>query len=153
MRISIHTPNIYAIHAASWALKQLGSNKYPGLCYAFCEDAYELGGSITLDGQGRTAKEAADYYLPHAGADPSVCPPLGSYVFFDCFGELMGEHKNWGHMGLSLGDGRMVHSWAGMVRLDEISAVPALLTLPGWTQPVYTGWCPPELILVGMQEK
>ena len=148
----MNAQNIYAIHAVSWALKQLGSAKYPALCYAFCEDAYELGGNIVLDGQGRTAREAADYYLPRASTDPSACPPLGSYVFFDCFGELKGKYRNWGHMGLSLGEGRIVHSWDGVVRLDEIRAVAALPALPGWTQPVYTGWCPPELILVGMQE-
>ncbi len=139
--------------AVSWALKKLGSHDYPGLCYAFCEDAYELGGGIRLDGQGRTAKEAAEYYLPRAGANPSACPPLGSYVFFDCSGELQGEYRNWGHMSLSLGDGRMVHSWGGVVRLDEIRAIRKLPAIPGWTQPIYTGWCPPELILAGMREK
>lgn len=145
-------PQAYAKLAVDWALNKLGSPGYIGLCYGFCEDAYELGGSIILDGQGSTAKEAAEYYIPLADADSTQLPPIGSYVFFDCTGDLKGEHKNWGHMGLSLGDGRMVHAWDGVIRLDEIQAVQALPAIPGWTMPVYTGWCPSEYILIGMKE-
>lgn len=144
---------VYAERAVRWALEQIGSTCYPALCYAFCEDAYELGGGIILDGQGRTGKEAADYYVPLAKTDAEDCPPAGSYVFFDCFGSLNGEYKNWGHMGLSLGDGRMVHSWDGVVRVDEIQTVVCLPAIPGWTLPVYLGWCPPAVVLVGMKEQ
>jgi cell wall-associated NlpC family hydrolase len=148
----IQAGEVYAANAVKWAVEQLGSADYPGLCYAFCEDAYEEGGNIWLDGQGRTAKEAADFYLARADSQPDACPPAGSYIFFDCSGEINGDYRNWGHMGLALGDGQIVHSW-GKVRVDPMSAVESLPSPPGWTQPSYLGWCPPELVLVGMRVK
>ena len=138
--------------ALDWALSRLGSTEYPGRCYAFCEDAYELGGRIILDGQGRTAKEAAEAYLARmsaAGLMTEGLPPRGAYVFYDCAGPLNGEERNWGHMGLSLGDGRLVHAW-DRVRVDDLRAVEQLAPPPGWTPPVYTGWAAPAVILVGM---
>ncbi len=60
--------------ALRWALDHLGSQDYPGLCYAFCEDAYELGAAIELDGQGTTAKDAAEAYHPTLEG----IPPRGS---------------------------------------------------------------------------
>ncbi len=133
--------------ALRWALDHLGSPDYPGRCYAFCEDAYELGGSIILDGQGATAKEAADAYRAHDRPDGT--PPRGAYVFYDCHGPIRGETRNWGHMGLSLGDGRIVHTWS-VVRVDELRAVEGLQS-PDWTKPVYIGWAPPEVLLKGMK--
>jgi len=55
-------PNVYAEGAITWAVDKLGITDYAFLCYLFVEDAYELGNSIVLDGQGSTAKEAADAY-------------------------------------------------------------------------------------------
>jgi len=52
-------PNVYAEGAITWAVDKLGITDYAFLCYLFVEDAYELGNSIVLDGQGSTAKEAA----------------------------------------------------------------------------------------------
>lgn len=139
--------------ALDWALAHLGSKEYPGKCYAFCEDAYELGGQITLDGQGCTAKEAAGAYLARmsaAGLAFDGAPLRGAYVFYDCAGPLNGEIRDWGHMGLSLGDGRVIHAW-DTVRIDELRALEQLAPPPGWSPPGYTGWAAPEVILVGMQ--
>jgi uncharacterized SAM-binding protein YcdF (DUF218 family) len=137
--------------ALNWAIGQLGEAKYAGLCYAFCEDAYELGGEITLDGQGRTAREAADAYLARmttAGITGEGSPPRGSYVFYDWQGTIKGETRNWGHMGLALGDGRVIHAW-NVVRVDDLHEVERLLS-PAGGQPVYAGWAPPEIFLQGM---
>jgi hypothetical protein len=137
--------------ALAWALEHLGSMGYLGKCYAFCEDAYELGGNITLDGQGCTAKEAAQVYLARmtqARIAFEGVPPRGAYVFYDCSGPLGGQDRNWGHMGLSLGDGRVVHAW-DRVRVDDLHAVEQLQPPPGWTLPHYTGWAAPEVILHG----
>ena len=139
--------------ALQWALDRLGSKEYPGLCYAFCEDAYELGGKIILDGQGSTAREAADAYLARmqtAGISMEGNPPKGAYVFYDCAGPLNGEQRDWGHMGLSLGDGRVIHSW-GEVRVDNLLAIEDLAPPPGWTKPQYVGWAATEVVLLGMR--
>lgn len=134
--------------ALRWALDHLGSTDYPGLCYAFCEDAYELGAKIILDGQGTTAKEAAEAYATQTGG----IPPRGSYVFYDCWTVIKDQYRNWGHMGLALGDGRVVHSWYGQVRVDDFRAIEAFPQPNGWPSPVYTGWTPPERVFVGMKE-
>ena len=87
-----------------------------------------------------------------AGLRPDGPPPRGSYVFYDCSGELKGETRNWGHIGLSLGDGQVIHAW-DVVRIDPIQGVEALDPPPGWPRPVYTGWAPPEVLLLGVREK
>ncbi len=141
------TTESYIEGALAWALGRLGSKEYPMLCYAFLEDAYELGNNIELDGQGCTAKEAADAY----GAQPGL-PPRGSYVFYDCFGTIRDEYRNWGHIGLSLGDGRVIHAW-DTVRVDDTLAVEQLAPAPGWSAPSYLGWAPAERILEGMKPR
>lgn len=136
----------YAEGAIAWALDKLGVTNYAGLCYAFVEDAYEFGNGIVLDGQGCTAKEAADAY---GAADSSGQPPTGAYVFYNCLGTLNGEHRNWGHVGLSLGDGRVIHAW-DRVRIDDLRDVEELAPAPGFERPQYIGWTPVERILQGM---
>jgi len=137
----------YIDGAIHWALGQLGSDEYKFLCYGFLEDAYELGNGIILDGKGSSAKEASDAYGCQQGN-----PPRGSYVFFDCTGPIRGETKNWGHIGLALGDGRVIHAW-GIVRVDTIAEMEKLDDSPGWSAPQYIGWAPAEQILIGMKVK
>jgi cell wall-associated NlpC family hydrolase len=129
----------------NWGEAKLGSTKYRGLCYLFVEDCYEHGNGIVLDGKGTTAKEAADAYGCLEGE-----PQKGAYVFFDCTGPLNGETKNWGHIGISLGDGRVIHAW-DKVRIDSVEGIENLTPPPGWTSPSYTGWAPIDLILEGYQ--
>jgi len=138
--------NIYIGGALEWALARLGSTDYAYKCYAFVEDAYELGNSIWLDGQGCTAKEAADAYRAQ---DHTGIPLKGTYVCYDCWGTFESEHRNWGHIGLSTGDGKVIHAW-GEVRLDDYLAVENL-DAPGWTKPKYIGWIPVSAILRGMR--
>lgn len=129
--------------AVRWALDRVGDPTYQGRCYAFLEDAIEYGNDLELDGKGSTAREAADAY----GWRNEEPAPRGAYVFFDAIGPLDGVVKNWGHIGLSLGDGRIVHAW-DVVRVDTIAAVEQLAGLPGWTRPVHLGWAPVERVLV-----
>jgi len=136
---------IYVSGAVEWAMDRLGCRDYLHRCYAFVEDAYELGNSIWLDGQGRTAKEAAD---AHRAQDHTGVPPKGSYVCYDCWGTVEGEYRNWGHIGLATGDGAVIHAW-DEVRLDGYLAIQDLQA-PGWTKPEYIGWVPVSLILKGM---
>lgn len=142
-------PRKYAEGAVAWALSKLGVTDYAALCYAFVEYAYELGNGIILDGLGRTAKEAADAY----GADQnSGMPPRGAYVFYSCLGTLKGEYQDWGHVGLSLGDGKVIHAW-DRVRIDDVRGVEELVPAPGFEKSRYIGWTPVEKILKGMTVK
>jgi len=139
-------PSVYAEGALKWAIDKLGITSYASLCYLFVEDAYELGNGVVLDGQGSTAKEAADAYCAreHQGV-----PPRGAYVFYDCAGALNGEYRNWGHVGLSLGDGQVIHAW-NRVRIDHYLGIEELTPGPGFEKPQYIGWTPAVTILRGM---
>jgi hypothetical protein len=137
--------DIYISGAIEWAMGKLGSTDYAYKCLAFVEDAYELGNNVWLDGQGCTAKEAAEAY---SAQDHGGVPPRGAYVCYDCWGTFEGEHRNWGHVGLSTGDGKVIHAW-GEVRMDDYLAVQDL-DVPGWTKPRYIGWVPVSAILKGM---
>ncbi len=120
-------------NAVRWARDKIGSADYPHMCLGFVEDAYELANDFELDGYA-TAKGAADGY----GVTEDGEPPLGALVFYDCSGPIRGLERNWGHVGISLGDGTVIHAW-DVVRVDNFHAVEELAA-PGWTSPEYIGW-------------
>lgn len=98
---------------------------------------------------GDSAKESADLYEAYRNVN---IPPAGTFVFYDCFGDINGKSRNWGHAGLSLGDGKVIHAW-DQVRIDPYLAVEKLTSAPGWSQPHFIGWVPLERILEGFKRK
>ncbi len=138
----------YIENAVKWAKEQLGSDAYLFMCLAFVEDAYEKGNAIEIFG-GSTATESAEEYGVHT--EPET-PPLGAFVFYACSGPIKGVEKNWGHVGLSCGDGRVIHAW-DKVREDDYLAIEHLAGAPGWTSPRYIGWTPVERIMQGHQKR
>lgn len=138
----------YIENAIKWAKEQLGSRAYTSLCLSFVEDAYEKGNGIEVLG-GSSARESAEQYGVQMS---SSIPPRGAFVFYDCSGPLHGEEKNWGHVGLSYGDGNIIHGW-NQVREDNYLAVQQLQGPPGWTQPQYIGWVSVEWILHGHRKR
>ncbi|HBY93012.1 MAG TPA: hypothetical protein DEP84_03450 [Chloroflexi bacterium] len=135
----------YCDRAIQWAVGRLGSTDYPFKCLSFVEDAYELGNGIVLVGYG-AAKAAADGYK---AAAHTTAPLKGTFVFYDCWGDIQGEYRNWSHVGLALGDGRVVHAWR-QVRIDDYLEVQELSPADGWTRPKYIGGAPVTEILKGM---
>lgn len=131
-----------------WALAQLGSDTYTFRCLAFVEDAYEIANRVEIFG-GSTARESAEEY--GVQKEP-LTPPIGAFVFYDMSGTLFDTYKNWGHVGLSLGDGRVIHAW-DKVRIDGYLDVEKLQGAPGWTPPQYIGWAPVNRIFVGHRKK
>lgn len=140
--------SLYIENAIQWAKDHLGQKSYAFRCLAFVEDAYELSNGIELFG-GSTAKESADEY--GVQKTPAL-PPAGVFVFYDNFGTLFDTYKNWGHVGLSLGDGNVIHAW-DKVRIDSYLAVETLPGAPGWTAPQYSGWTPVARILQGYRKQ
>lgn len=134
----------YFNNAAKWAEKYMGSTEYNTHCLAFVEDAYEQSNNLEIFG-GSTAKESADEYEANKNTD---MPALGSFVFYNCSGILNGEYKNWGHVGLYLGNGEVIHAW-DKVRKDNYIEIQNLTTHPGWTKLEYIGWVPVERIFLG----
>lgn len=133
--------------AVDWAVQQVGSDAYGLRCLSFVEDAYEVPNGIEVFG-GSTAKESADQY---GAATRDGEPPRGAFVFFETSGVVDGVERDWGHVGIALGDGRMAHPWTD-VRIDAIVDIPSLPS-GGWSPPRYLGWAPPDVILRGSRRR
>ena len=130
-------------NAVAWALSNQDRTDYAFKCLAFVEDAYEYGNSIEMFG-GDTATESAKAY----GVNSDGLPPKGSFVFYSATGPINGVTKDWGHVGLCIGNGDVTHTW-NTIRIDNYLDVQALPGAPGWTKPRYLGWTPPSVFLKG----
>lgn len=136
--------NVFVSNAIQWARERVDSTDYNFRCLSFVEDAYERGNSIEIFG-GSSAKESADLYEAYLNTG---IPAKGAFVFFDCYGSINGQYQNWGHVGLSIGGGEVIHAW-DKVRIDSYQDIQNLQVAPGWTKPNYNGWAPAERILLG----
>lgn len=132
----------YAANAIVWARARLGDTDYATRCLAFVEDAIERSNGIEVFG-GDYAAESARLY---GSAENSGVPPLGALVFYDGVGDIMGTRRNWGHVGLSLGNGLVIHAW-DRVRIDDHRAIAALSPAPGWEPLSAAGWAPLSRVL------
>lgn len=129
-------------NAVQWAKEHIGSREYLLMCLAFVEDAVEQSNHIEIFG-GDSAQESADMYGVSANTGE---PPKGAFVFYATHGVVDGQPVNWGHVGLCVGDGRVVHAW-DVVREDDYLALEKLPPAPGWTPPRYIGYAPIERVL------
>jgi hypothetical protein len=134
----------YIANAIRWAQEHLGATDYAARCLAFVEDAYEKGNHVEIYG-GSSAQESADEY---GAAQNRGEPPIGAFVFYECAGPVGDEIKNWGHVGLCIGAGKVIHA-LDTVRTDHYLDVQDLTPAPGWTKPQYLGWTPIERIFGG----
>ena len=119
-----------------WAEEKLGERKYAGWCLSFIEDALEISNGIEIFG-GDSAKESAELY---SDAMKSGLPPRGAFVFYDCMCMNQDGPVNWGHCGISLGDGKVIHAW-DVVRIDDYLELEKMTATSG-NHPRYIGWVP-----------
>jgi|GEM_PF-375414 Acetyltransferases len=124
-----------------WAESKLGSTAYAGWCLAFIEDALEISNQIEIFG-GDSAKESCEMYKD---ALRGGVPERGAFVFYDCLYPGENGPVNWGHCGVGLGDGRVIHAW-DMVRIDDYLAIEKLTALTG-DYPEYLGWVALQRVL------
>ena len=124
-----------------WAESKLGSTEYAGWCLAFIEDALEISNHIEVFG-GDSARESYELYKD---ALRGGAPERGAFVFYDCLCPSENGPVNWGHCGISLGDGRVIHAW-DMVRIDDYPAIEKLTALTG-DHPKYLGWVALDRVL------
>ena len=136
--------------ATRWAVDRIGDRSYSGRCLAFVEDAIERANAIEIFG-GSTARESAEQYGP-GQYDADAPPPAGSLVFYSCEGPADGAWRDWGHVGIALGDGRVAHAW-DEVRVDEATQIETLPPVPGWTPARLVGWVPLGRVLEGHQPR
>ncbi|MCR5794647.1 MAG: hypothetical protein K6G61_04795 [Solobacterium sp.] len=124
-----------------WAESRLGSTEYAGWCLAFIEDALEISNHIEIYG-GDSAKESCELYRD---ALRDGIPERGAFVFYDCLCLSEEGPVNWGHCGISLGDGRLIHAW-DRVRTDDYRMVEQMTAFTG-DHPRYSGWVPITRVL------
>ena len=94
--------------AVSWALAQVGRGDYDYWCLKFSLDAYRIGAGRTVPSAG-WARQWWDQ-RPAQQRRGDASPPKGALVFWNWTGTVDGINRNWGHVGVSLGDGRVVSS-------------------------------------------
>lgn len=129
-------------NAIRWARAHEGKAEYVGWCLSFIEDAVEQSNDIELFG-GDCARKSALMYADGLRFDE---PEAGAFVFYDCCGTVDGEPRDWGHCGLCIGDGQVIHAW-NHIRTDHYLALEQLPPASGWTAPKYVGWVPLERVL------
>lgn len=129
-------------NAIAWALAREGKAEYVGWCLSFIEDAVEESNGIKLFG-GDCAKASALLYQDGMHSDE---PEAGAFVFYDCCGTVDGKTVDWGHCGVCIGEGKVIHAW-DRIRVDDYLALEQLSPAPGWTAPKYIGWVPLERVL------
>ena len=91
---------------------------------------------------GDSAKESCEMYKD---ALQGGVPRRGAFVFYDCLCPSGNGPVNWGHCGISLGNGRVIHAW-DIVRIDDYLAIEKLTALTG-DHPKYLGWVALERVL------
>ena len=125
----------------AWAKSGRGAEDYAGWCLDFCEDALEMSNDIEIFG-GDSAKGSAELY---ADAMRQGMPERGAFVFYDCLCQSEEGPVNWGHCGIGLGGGQVIHAWDA-VRTDGYRAIEKLTARTG-DHPKYIGWVPLSRVL------
>ena len=117
-----------------------GKPEYIGRCLDFVEDAIEESNDMEIFG-GDSAKAS---YLLYRDALHTGVPERGSVVFYDCLCHTPEGVMDWGHCGIALEEGRVIHAW-NCIRIDDYLAIEKLSA--SGEHPQYPGWIPLERIL------
>ncbi len=124
-----------------WAQDKIGCREYAGWCLSFIEDALEISNDIEIFG-GDCARESYEMYRDSARTG---LPERGAFVFYDCVCPSEQGPVNWGHCGICLGDGKIIHAW-DVVRIDDYLDIEKLTALSG-DHPKYLGWVPIQRVM------
>lgn len=124
-----------------WAKNKLGNAEYAGWCLSFIEDALEISNDIEIFG-GDCAKESYEMYKDSA---KKGCPEKGAFVFYDCICLSEEGPVNWGHCGISLGEGLVIHAW-DTVKINNYKDIENMKSNAG-DNPRYLGWVPVERVM------
>ena len=127
--------------AIKWAEGQdQNSLRWNDLCLKFVSEAYGTGESINPKTTGWQWPNDAIAKLGDSFYQANECcnPPRGSLIFFS----VTGENEIYGHIGIYLGNGKVVHAY-GTPRVDNLAGGDGVEQLS--TIGSYLGWAyPPE---------
>lgn len=113
--------------AISWATSQLGNQSYNYWCLKFVGDAFRQGG-VGNAGYS-TATIAGNAIITHTDSNP----PRGAVVFYDWYGSIDGVYQNYGHVGISLGNGQVIHADYNGVKITNLN-IDSSRKYRGWGQ-------------------
>lgn len=102
--------------AISWAYarKNAGDTSYSYYCLKFVGDAWS---SQKVGNKGYSyATLAGNDMIKHTDKNP----PRGAVVFWDWYGTVDGVYKNWGHVGIALGNGSVIHADYNGIRVTGL---------------------------------
>lgn len=102
--------------AINWAYskKNAGDTSYSYWCLKFVSDAWYSQG-VSNSGYSY-ATLAGNAMISNTDQNP----PRGATVFWDWYGTVDGVYQNWGHVGISLGDGKVIHADSTGIRVTGL---------------------------------
>ena len=124
-----------------WAEAKTGSTEYVDWCLSYIEDALEISNHIEIFG-GDCARQSCEMY---SDALLTGEPERGAFAFYDCLCPGENGPINWGHCGIGLGEGMVIHAW-DVVRTDGYLQIENLCSVIG-EHPKYIGWVPLSRVL------
>ena len=119
-------------------------------CVMFRQQALYLsfqpcdGMQVVVTGSASLYTQSGAYQL-YADAMRQGEPERGAFVFYDCICNSEHGPVNWGHCGISLGNGGVIHAW-DVIRIDNYLDIERMTALSG-DNPRYIGWVPIERVL------
>lgn len=135
--------------AIAWAEKELEVKSYPYNyhCLKFVQDAYDVenGANTDIKRYGY-AREAAENVVKNIEG----IPPRGAFVFYEWDGDLKGYCTDCGHVGLSIGNGVIIHnSGTSILKQDYKSLKAPTYRYIGWAYPPLTPPINKKYLLAG----
>jgi len=124
--------------AIMWAKKEKNSPTYPYNfdCLRYVQRAYITGASSPFTPIGYARKAAEE--LNAAKNDKSI-PPRGAFVFYEWDGDIKDYCVNCGHVGLSIGNGEIIHNYEKSIKIQNYKSLnPTLHPYVGWAYPPVT---------------
>ncbi|MBR3474643.1 MAG: InlB B-repeat-containing protein [Oscillospiraceae bacterium] len=125
---TISSVDIEEAIAYAYNERETRPNYWKGYCAAFVWAAYNKGAGIGNSSYA-TARQMGDALITHVDSDP----PRGALVFWY---KSSDPYNSAGHVGLSIGDGKVIHAFSS-IKVSTISSVNSNgYTYRGWGAPI-----------------
>jgi len=111
--------------AIRWAVSQEGKTKWCGYCLRFVADAYRGKLPKGWDSPEDAKENLGTSFYP---ASKNYNPPRGALIFFSAYGKYCDapyeciDLADYGHIGIYLGDGKVVHAF-GSVKVQDVAEI------------------------------
>jgi hypothetical protein len=128
------TTNQVIENAIAWAQARQKNRFLDYYCFTMVWDAYKSAG-LNIGTPPAPDYAAWDWWAsrPSAQHVGDQNPPRGALVFWSWSGWVTGKYRNWGHVGISLGNGQVISTaFNGVAGIHVFSLASALGGYQGW---------------------